>query len=115
VSPQEITTDSEKLKFVWKWPTTKNKHEIRSFLAVCTYYGRFISGFANIAKPLAKLTGLKQVFLWTPELEAAFQILKKALCTVPILAYQQPTTVVDSDASTGGTGGVLSQIQDGHE
>jgi hypothetical protein len=32
LSPEGITTDSEKLKFVQEWPTTKNKYEIRSFL-----------------------------------------------------------------------------------
>jgi hypothetical protein len=48
--------------------------------------------------------------------ETAFQALKKALCTVPILAYLQlrERFVVDTDASNVETGGVLSQVQDGH-
>jgi hypothetical protein len=48
----------------------KNKHEIRSFVGLCMYYRRFISGFANIAKPLAKLSKEKQAVQWTPEMEA---------------------------------------------
>jgi hypothetical protein len=55
VSPEEITTDPEKKKAVQEWPTLRNKHEIRSFLGLCTYYRRFISGFASIAMPLTKL------------------------------------------------------------
>jgi hypothetical protein len=62
VSPEGITTDPEKLKAVREWPTPKNKNEIRSSLGLCTYYRRFISGFADIAKPLTKLTEQKQSF-----------------------------------------------------
>jgi hypothetical protein len=51
------------------------------------YYRRFISGFTSITKPLTKLIEEKQAFQWTPEVEAAFRTLKKALCTAPILAY----------------------------
>jgi hypothetical protein len=65
-----ITTDPEKLKAVRESPTPKNKHEIRSFLGLCTYYGRFTSGSVNVAKPLTKLTEEKQAFQWTPEVDA---------------------------------------------
>jgi hypothetical protein len=117
VSPEGISTDPKKLKAVREWPTPKVKHEIRSFLGLCTYYGRFISSFSNIAKPLTKLTEQKQAFLWTPEVETAFQTLKRALCTAPILAYPKPGErfIVDTDTSNFGIGGVFSQVQDGQE
>jgi hypothetical protein len=59
----------------------------------------------------------KQTFQWTPEVEAAFQTLKGALCAAPILAYPQlgERFIVDTDASNFGIGGVLSQIQNGQE
>jgi hypothetical protein len=56
---------------------------------ICIYYRQFLSGVANIVKPLTKLTK-KQAFQWTPEVEATFQTLEEALRTAPILAYQQP-------------------------
>jgi hypothetical protein len=56
VSPEGITTNSEKLEAVREWPTPRNKHEVRSFLGLCMYYRRFISSFADIAKPLTRLT-----------------------------------------------------------
>jgi hypothetical protein len=90
-------------------------HEIRSFLNLCTYYIRFIPGFANIAKPQTKLTEQKQSFQWTSEVEAIFKTLKGALCTGPIIAYPQPGErfIVATDASNIGIGGVLSEVQDG--
>jgi hypothetical protein len=116
VSPEGLTTDPEKLKAVREWPTPRDKHEIRSFLGLCTYYRWFISGFTNIAKPL-KLMEQKQSFQWTSKVEAAFQTLKGALCAAPILAYPRPGErfIVDTDASNVGIGGVLSQVQDGQE
>ena len=48
---------------------------------------------------------------WTPECEASFQLLKKKLTTVPILAVPEPDTnyVVYTDASMVGLGCVLMQ------
>jgi hypothetical protein len=77
VSPKGIHNDPEKLKAVREWPTPKNEHEVRRFLRLCTYYSRFISGFANIAKQLTKLTEPKQSFQWSPEAVNAFQTLKR--------------------------------------
>jgi hypothetical protein len=57
VSPEKITTDPEKLKAIRKWPSPKNKPEIRSFLGLYTYSMRCISGFANIANPLIDSRG----------------------------------------------------------
>jgi hypothetical protein len=114
VSPERITTDPEKLTAVWEWPTPKNKHEIRSFLGLCTHYRWFISSFTNTAKLLTKLTEEKEAFQWTPEVEAAFQTPKEALCTAP---YPEPGErfITDTDAGNVGTGGVPSQLQDGQE
>jgi hypothetical protein len=60
------TIDPEKLKVARERPSPKNKHEIRSFLGPRTYYRRFISGFANIAKPPTKFTEENQAVQWTP-------------------------------------------------
>jgi hypothetical protein len=49
--------------------------------------------------------------------EAAFQTLKEIVCTAPILAYPQPGErfIIDTDSSSVGIGGVLSQVQDRKE
>jgi hypothetical protein len=117
VSPEGITTDPKKLKTIQEWPTPKNKHEIRSFLGLYTYYRRFISDFGNIMKLLTKLTEEKQAFQWIAEVEAVFQTLKEALSTAPIHAYPQPREqfFIATDASNVGIRGVLSQVQDRQE
>nr|GEX10396.1 putative reverse transcriptase domain-containing protein [Tanacetum cinerariifolium] len=53
------------------------------------YYRRFIEGFSKIAKPMTKLTQKKIKFEWGDKKEAAFQLLKKKLCSAPILALPE--------------------------
>jgi hypothetical protein len=105
VSPEGITTDSEMQRGVWEWPIPKNKHEIRSFLFLCTYYKQFISGFANIVKMLTPLAEEKQAFPSNT---------KGATRTVSVLAYPQPREMfaVDTEPSKVWIGGVPSQVQD---
>jgi hypothetical protein len=117
VSPSGVTTDPEKLEAVRSWPRPNDKSQLRSFLGLCTYYRRFISGFADLAKPLTRLTEDKRTFEWSVDQETAFQALKEALCTAPVLGYPRPGErfIIDTDASNLGIGGVLSQVQDGGE
>jgi hypothetical protein len=63
---------------------------MRSILGLCIYYRRFISGLANIVKPLTKLMAKNQAYMWTPEEEATFKIVKEPIRTAPVLACPQP-------------------------
>lgn len=65
VSENGISTDTEKVQAVKEWPTPKTVKEIRSFLGLCSYYGRFIQNFAEIAKPFHQLTEKGRHCLWT--------------------------------------------------
>ena len=102
---------------VRNWPTPHNLTELRSFLGLCSYYRRFVSGFADIAAPLYKLQKRNVAFEWTDEQEDAFNRLKEVLTTAPILGM--PTAdgrfYLDCDASDVGLGAVLSQDQNGTE
>ena len=71
-----------------KWPVPVSVTEVRSFLGLCSYFRRFIPKFAEIAKPLHRLTEKGQKFVWNIDCELAFETLKKHLTKAPILAYQ---------------------------
>lgn len=116
VSEKGIAVDSEKVDAVEKWPIPKDKHELRSFLGLCTYYRRYVPGFANIAKPLTRLTE-NRPFSWNPECQSSFDLMKATLVNAPILSYPLPNGkfILDTDASNVGIGGVLSQTQEGQE
>ncbi|CAK1590660.1 unnamed protein product [Parnassius mnemosyne] len=111
VSEEGIRTDPEKIAAVKEWPVPKDKTQVRPFLGLCSYYRRFVKNFADIAKPLHKLTEEKRQFCWDESCDIAFQELKNRLCKTPILGYPDAGKefIVDTDASDIGLGGVLSQ------
>ncbi|CAF4895233.1 unnamed protein product [Pieris macdunnoughi] len=117
ISEDGVRTDPEKIVAVKDWPVPKDKTEVRAFLGLCSYYRRFVRNFADIAKPLHRLTEQKRKFTWDGECEDAFNELKNRLCETPILGYpdQDGEYVVDTDASGIGIGGVLSQVKGEHE
>ncbi|KAF8791695.1 Retrovirus-related Pol polyprotein like [Argiope bruennichi] len=67
--------------------------------------------------PLHKLTEVKQKFIWTDECDNAFNKLKDAQTSVPVLAYPEigKQFILDTDASHECIGAVLSQEIDGQE
>ena len=54
-------------------------------MGLANFYRRFVKGFAAIAKPMTDLTKKDRDFTWVTEEEAAFQKLKEALTSAPIL------------------------------
>jgi hypothetical protein len=116
VSPEGVTTDPEKLKAAWGWTLLRDKQESRSFLGLCTYYRRFIAGFADIAESFTQLTLEKQTSQWLLVAQSDCWFLE-SLCMAPLLGYPQLSKkfIIDMDACNMGFGGVLFQIHDGQE
>ncbi|GJS46992.1 putative reverse transcriptase domain-containing protein [Tanacetum coccineum] len=75
------------------------------------YYRRFIEGFSLITKSLTKLTQKNKKYEWGKDEEEAFQILKKKLCSAPILALPERSEdfVIYCDAFIKGYGAVFIQ------
>ena len=100
----------QKSKLFKNGPSPTKLSELCSFLGLSTYYRRFIPNFASIARPLYQLMEKDCKFNWTDNCEAAFQNLKHALTSAPILTY--PTSgdmyILDTDASNTGIGAILS-------
>ena len=117
VSKDGVGTDPKKIEAIASWPTPRNQKEVRSFVGLCSYYRRFVRGFADIARPLHHAVELGTEFRWTDDCERAFQELKAVLTSPPILAYPEDAGafILDTDASGEGLGAVLSQVQGGKE
>ena len=86
VSSKGISTDPSKTEVISKWPTPQSKREIQQFLGLANYYRRFIKHFADIAKPLHRLTE-NAIFEWTETCQLAFDKLRKCLTSSTVLAY----------------------------
>ncbi len=55
MSKEGVSTDPEKIKAVQEWSTSHTVREVRAFVAFCSFYRRFIEGFAKVAAPLHAL------------------------------------------------------------
>jgi len=102
---------------VSEWPVPTNIREVRAFIGLASYYRRFVQDFATIAAPLHALTKGNQRLSWGEKEQEAFENLKAALTSPPILAMPRDTGefILDTDASDVIIGAVLSQCQDGVE
>lgn len=77
--------DPAKVEAVASAPRPVDKHTVRAFYGLASYYRRWVANFASIARPLSELLKKDAPFDWGPPQEEAFQKLKAALCSSPIL------------------------------
>ncbi|GFS49794.1 retrovirus-related Pol polyprotein from transposon 412 [Trichonephila clavipes] len=117
ISAEGVRTDPDKISAVKNWNCPTDVHQLQSFLGLCTYYRKFVKNFSTIARPLHKLFEAKQKFIWTVDCNNAFNKLKDALTSAPILAYPEigKQFILNTDASHESIGAVLSQEIDGQE
>lgn len=114
IGPQGIEMDKEKIKTVTEWKQPTRVKEIQSFLGFCNFYRRFIKDFASLARPMTKLTHKDSKFEWGEEQEKAFETLKKAITSEPVLSHYDPEKqlTLETDASDYGIGVVCSQADE---
>jgi transposase InsO family protein len=117
ISATGISTDPRKIETVKDWPVPSCLRDVRAFLGLASYYRRFVKGFAKIASPLHEMTRKNARFTWTTVCQEAFEQLKLALSTPPVLCTPDDESpfILDTDASDLAMGAVLSQVQEGVE
>jgi hypothetical protein len=114
ISDKGIATDPVKVSTIFVWPQPTDVKQLRSFLGLAGYYRRFLKHFAIISKPLTALLKKHTLFVWTVDHDVAFNTLKLALTSAPVLAVPDFSKrfCIETGACKNGVGVVL--MQDGH-
>ncbi|CAA7051508.1 unnamed protein product [Microthlaspi erraticum] len=110
ISGDGVKVDQSKIQAMTAWPSPTTITELRGFLGLTGYYRKFVQHYGIIARPLTNLLK-KGKFEWTGADEEAFNHLKSALTTTPILALPDFSSpfIIQTDASGDGIRAILSQ------
>lgn len=118
ISGDGVSTDPGKINAVADWPIPTTASEVRSFLGFASYYCHFVEGFAKLVAPLHRVaaeSGGAKTSRKPGQCQQSFDDLKAKLTIPPVLAYADFSLpfILEVDASHGGLGAVLSQVQAG--
>jgi len=113
----KVTMDLVKVAGVREWPTLENRTDVQAFVGFVNFYHRFIQDFSTIARPLFDLTRSDHAWNWGTKEQEAFEHLKMAVTTAPILVSPQDSEpfYIEADSSDFAFGAVLSQQLPGEE
>jgi len=73
ISKDGVKPDSKKLEAVRQFPRPKIPKNIKQFLGLARYYGRFIRSFSKLVKPLTNLLKNDTRFEWTSAQEKSLK------------------------------------------
>lgn len=74
VGREGINTNPDKVNVIKTYPVPSNCNEVRSFVALVSYYRRFVKDFASVASPLNNLLKKGVKFEWNDECQIAFEL-----------------------------------------
>lgn len=106
-----IRPKESRLSAIQQFREPQNVSELRSFLGLVCYVGRFIPHLAAKTDCLRQLLRAKVPFKWTEKEKIAFNSIKTDICKIEHLGFFNPKhrTKLITDASPTGLGAVLLQ------
>jgi len=117
ISENKVEIDPVKVAGVHDWPTPENRTDVQAFIGFVNFYCCFIQDFSTIARPLFDLTRSEKAWNWDAKEQKAFECLKTAVTTAPVLVSPQDLEpfCIEADSSDFASRAVLSQQLPGKE
>lgn len=112
IDARGLHTAPSKSRAIADAPPPQSVAQLRSFLGLLNYYGRFIPNLATILKPLHSLLCKGKPWHWSDACQKAFQQAKDTLLKSGALTHFDPSLPIQlaCDASPYGVGAVISHI-----
>ncbi|CAI7849896.1 unnamed protein product [Closterium sp. NIES-54] len=111
ISSKGIAMDPAKVQCLAGWPAPRTVAELQSFIGLAKYYRKFVFNFSHICAPLTDLFHQGAAFQWGRPQQTAFNSIKSALTSAPVLTVADPSCpyFIWTDASDVAVGAILCQ------
>ena len=111
VGQDGIKPDPKKVQVVVDWPRLTTVKEVQQFLGLTNFFKRYVQGYSQLTAPLTDLTRKNVPFVWDESCMGAFNGLKQALTSAPVLTPPDPKLPFElvTDSCGFGLGAVLMQ------
>lgn len=111
INESGISVDTDKVMAIKRMTDPKNVSELRSFLGMVNFYGKFIKNLSYHVDPLYKLLKKNTDWVWGKSEKQAFENIKQMLGNTKTLDHYDESKhlIVTCDASARGVGAVLAQ------
>ncbi|XP_041475767.1 uncharacterized protein K02A2.6-like [Lytechinus variegatus] len=110
ITEKGLRPTGDKVQAITNAPEPKSVKELRSFLGLLNYYGKFLPDLASNLEPLHRLLRKDARWRWGKEQKQAFGRAKQLLNSTRVLAHYNPEEqlILACDASPYGVGAVLA-------
>src|SRR5258708_11663475 len=110
LSPKGLQMDPTKVSAIQDWPEPQKVQEVQAFLRFANFYWRFIHDYLEMTCPLNHLCKKFTPWHFGMEEAKAFQDLKEAFRSAPVLAHWALNLpmMVETDMSDSAIVGILS-------
>ena len=102
--------DPAKVQTIQDWPEPHKVKDVQSFLSFANFYCQFIHKYSDIVVPLTRLTQKDLKWNFSTACQDAFEKLKTAFLSAPVLTHWIPNTqmMVETDAYDCAIAAILS-------
>lgn len=116
ISGKGLEIDETRIRCIKLYPKPSNVQEVQRFCGFVNFYRKWVYDFAKTARPLYNLCKKDIKFDWNNNCQDAFEKLKTALITPPVLAFPRFDLdfILSTDASKVSCSGILAN-RDGRD
>ena len=109
--PEGVKPDPSKVEAIVKMERPSDVAAVQRLVGLTNYLSKFLSQLSELCEHLRRLTHKGVEWSWSAEQEKAFENIKQAVTSAPVLRYFNSSEPVEGqgDASANGIGFVLKQ------
>ena len=118
ISADGLQPTDSKIKALKEAHVPRNVSQLKAFVGLLNYYGKFVPKLSTLLAPLHRLLQKATTWTWGHDQQQAFDRVKQVLTSDRVLAHYDPSLplILACDASPYGVGAVLShRLPDGTE